>query len=182
MSDSPQTRIPLSLRLPAHVVEVVDSYARTNRISKTDAFLHFLQKGMESERGELHLEQFSDIKRQLAEIKSLLSAEQDAQLTESEAVREAVAIAAQEFSAIERAYLFGSFARGTFNAESDIDVRIECDSTMSFNLHDLAQFQKRIEHATGRAVDVISARHLKNKKLAAAIEKDKELVYERKTQ
>ena len=94
-------------------------------------------------------------------------------------VREAVAQAASEFPAIERAYLFGSFARGTFGSDSDVDVRIEYDHGMSFNLHDVSQFGKRIEQATGREVDVVSADRIKKEGLAAAIERDKELVYER---
>ena len=87
--------------------------------------------------------------------------------------------AASEFPAIERAYLFGSFARGTFGSDSDVDVRIEYDHGMSFNLHDVSQFGKRIEQATGREVDVVSADRIKKEGLAAAIERDKELVYER---
>ena len=77
------------------------------------------------------------------------------------------------------AYLFGSFARGTFGSDSDVDVRIEYDHGMSFNLHDVSQFGKRIEQATGREVDVVSADRIKKEGLAAAIERDKELVYER---
>ncbi|MEG0375754.1 MAG: nucleotidyltransferase domain-containing protein, partial [Raoultibacter sp.] len=91
-----------------------------------------------------------------------------------------VAHVASEFPAIERAYLFGSVARGEFDDASDVDVRIELDSSMPFNLHDLGQFGKRIERIVGRSVDVISAREIKNEALAAAIAREKVLVYERK--
>ena len=50
---------------------------------------------------------------------------------------------------------------------------------MPFNLHDLFQFAKRIERMTGRKVDVVSTKDLKNESLAAAIEREKVLVYER---
>ena len=63
--------------------------------------------------------------------------------------------------------------------ESDVDVRIERDESMPFNLHDLFQFAKRIERMTGRKVDVVSTKDLKNESLAAAIEREKVLVYER---
>ena len=115
-NSSAPKRVPLSLRLPVQVVESVDRYASENRMSKTDAFLHFLRRGMDAERGELRLDQL---------------------------------------------------------------VRIEYDHGMSFNLHDVSQFGKRIEQATGREVDVVSADRIKKEGLAAAIERDKELVYER---
>ncbi|WP_165170841.1 nucleotidyltransferase family protein [Adlercreutzia sp. ZJ242] len=103
-------------------------------------------------------------------------------VSSGERVREAVAQAAAAFPAIRKAYLFGSFARGTFNDESDVDVRIEYDADGSFSLRELAQFQKRIEQATGREVDVVSAKRLKNRNLEAAIEREKVLVYEREEQ
>ena len=93
-------------------------------------------------------------------------------------VRRAVAKAAEDFPAIERAYLVGSFVRGEHDEKSDVDVRIEFADDVPFNLHDLSQFARRIERATGRNVDVVSAKHLKNERLADAIERDKVLAYE----
>lgn len=180
-NSSAPKRVPLSLRLPVQVVESVDRYASENRMSKTDAFLHFLRRGMDAERGELRLDQLVEIKEQLSEIKGMLLEKRGDRSEEAAFVREAVAQAASEFPAIERAYLFGSFARGTFGSDSDVDVRIEYDHGMSFNLHDVSQFGKRIEQATGREVDVVSADRIKKEGLAAAIERDKELVYERET-
>ena len=48
VSSTAVPRVPLSLRLPVQVVESVDAYACEQRISKTDAFLHFVTKGMKS--------------------------------------------------------------------------------------------------------------------------------------
>lgn len=79
-----------------------------------------------------------------------------------------------------RAYLFGSWARGCAGPESDVDIRIEADPALPFNLHDLVHLSKRIEQETGRPTDIVSARHLKNAALATAIEREKVLVYERK--
>ena len=44
-NSSAPKRVPLSLRLPVQVVESVDRYASENRMSKTDAFLHFFAGG-----------------------------------------------------------------------------------------------------------------------------------------
>ena len=75
--------------------------------------------------------------------------------------------------------MFGSFARGDFTAESDVDVRLEYDKAAPFSLFEVAQFQKHLERATGRSVDVVTAKRLKNPNFEAAIEREKVLVYER---
>lgn len=98
---------------------------------------------------------------------------------ERERVFDAVGASCKLFPAILRAYLFGSFARGDFNDASDVDVRVELDEAYAFNLRDLAQLAKRIEKATGREVDIVSARDVKNASLKQAIEQDKVMVYER---
>ncbi|MDO5043556.1 MAG: nucleotidyltransferase domain-containing protein [Slackia sp.] len=177
-----QNRVQLSLRLPEDIVQVVDKYAAENRMSKTDAVVHFLCCGISGEG--ISDDRLAAIERKLADIECMLksSGEQPRpSLRQSEAF-DAVARAAEGFPAIERAYVFGSFARDQQTAESDVDVRIEVDRSLSFNLHDLAHFMKAIEQSTGRKVDVVSARVVKNPALAAAIEKDKVLVYERETE
>lgn len=83
-----------------------------------------------------------------------------------------------KFSAIEQAYLFGSFARGAQSRESDIDVRLIIKDDVVFTLRDAAQFAKQLEQETGRAVDVVTARVLKNESLAEAIRREKVLAYE----
>ena len=42
-------RLPVAMRLPRHEVEVVDAFARSHGMTKTDAFLHFLRRGIEGE-------------------------------------------------------------------------------------------------------------------------------------
>ena len=91
----------------------------------------FFAGGWSAERGELRLDQLVEIKEQLSEIKGMLLEKRGDRSEEAAFVREAVAQAASEFPAIERAYLFGSFARGTFGSDSDVDVRIEYDHGMS---------------------------------------------------
>lgn len=98
---------------------------------------------------------------------------------EREKVSRFIAAECACFPAIVCAYLFGSFARGDFIAESDIDVRLEYDKTAPFTLFEVAQFQKHLERVTNRSVDVVTAKQLKNPNLAASIEREKVLVYER---
>ncbi len=55
---------------------------------------------------------------------------------------------------VVRASVFGSFARGTQNADSDLDILIEFDGDKS--LLDLAALQLDLEDALGREVDVVT--------------------------
>ncbi len=103
----------------------------------------------------------------------------EARETERTHVFEAVARECARFAAITKGYVFGSFARGDFAAESDVDVRLEYDRAAPFTLFEVSQFQKHLERVCGRAVDVVTAKQIKNPNLAAAIEREKVLVYER---
>ena len=179
---SSHKRIPISLRLPATLVNAVESYADSEHISKTDAFIHFLQRGL-SYAQESSNSTLDSIEQQLSEILRIVRSEhtqEHAENPELRAIKQAIVEAAQLFPAIRRAYLFGSLARGTYRKDSDIDIRIELDPNTLFNLHDLEHFAKHIERATEREVDVISAATIKNEQLARAIEQEKVLVYERK--
>ncbi len=91
----------------------------------------------------------------------------------------AVVSAAKEYPAIERVYLFGSIARGAYDDKSPVDARIELRPFASFGLHDLMEFGGIVEEATSRHANVISAAVVKNQELAAAIEREKVLVYSR---
>lgn len=103
----------------------------------------------------------------------------EAREIEKARVLDAVARECARFAAITKGYVFGSFARGDFAAESDVDVRLEYDGAAPFTLFEVSQFQKHLERVCGRAVDVVTAKQIKNPNLAAAIEREKVLVYER---
>lgn len=179
------SRVSVSMRLPRNIVHAVEDYAHAHAMSRTDAFLHFLKKGINSAKSDDQAELLHRIDLQTAEILRLLKTQQ---LMSSDVapslddVKEAICRTARQFPAIRRAYLFGSFARGAAGHASDIDIRVELDKDSSFNLHDLSHFSKLIEQATGRPVDVVSARTIKNKALFNAIEREKVLVYDREAQ
>lgn len=182
-----EARTLVSLRVPRRLAEAVERYARDNGLRKTDAYLHFLMDGLQGEQATKTDERLSGIQAQLERVLDLLQMpgegvaekESEARSLEFESVCRAISDSARDYPAIRRAYLFGSFARKQFGPQSDIDVRIEVDRSNGFNLHDLTHFMKRIEQQTGREVDVVSADVIKNANLAAAIEREKVLVYER---
>ncbi len=96
-----------------------------------------------------------------------------------QAAAAAVISAAEEYPAIERVYLFGAIARGAYDDKSPVDARIELRPFASFGLHDLMEFGGIVEEATSRHANVVSAAVVKNQELAAAIEREKVLVYSR---
>lgn len=179
-------RTPVSLRIPPMIAEQVEAYAAEHGMSKTDAYVFFLQAGLD----QLHAQDaeaatqtsLALLHEQMADVLNLLKGEPDAgsaEKLESEEVQRIIADTAAAYPAIARARLFGSFARGDFNDDSDVDVRIELDPAAAFNLRDLSRFCKAIEKQTGRSVDIVSAAEIKNPSLALAIERDGVLVFER---
>lgn len=181
-------KVPVSLRLPVSLAKQVEQYANENRLTKTDAYEHFLRLGLEWSGGEeSSTAQLSSLAEKLDKILYFVSLDgeelgDECSVDEKEKAKQAIREVSAQFPAIKKAYLFGSFARGTFTDNSDVDIRVKLDRSIPFNLRDLAQYSKRIERACGREVDVVSAKKIKNKQLEAAINQDKELVYERKEQ
>jgi uncharacterized protein len=68
-----------------------------------------------------------------------------------EALRRALA----EDSAISYALVFGSTARGTAHAHSDVDVAIGLPEGRSLTALELGDLVSRLEKAVGRSVDVV---------------------------
>lgn len=58
----------------------------------------------------------------------------------------------KKFSQIEKAWIYGSFARGDDNHKSDIDIALQTNS--SFTYFDLAEVQHQLENRIHRKVDV----------------------------
>jgi len=75
---------------------------------------------------------------------------------------------------IQKAYLFGSYARGEANIESDIDICIEKGKLRT--LFELSGFCQKLEESLGNKVDVITTAGLKDN-FKEQIEKDMVLIY-----
>ena len=57
---------------------------------------------------------------------------------------------------VNQAYIFGSFARGEQNQDSDIDFLIEYDPNADFSLFELVELKYTLEEALQRKVDVVT--------------------------
>lgn len=90
-------------------------------------------------------------------------------------IKEKTVPVAKEFG-IQRMYLFGSYARGEANDDSDVDIYID-----KGNLKSLIQyynFVAEIEQTLGCHVDVVTT-GIQDKTFLRAIMKDGVLLYER---
>jgi predicted nucleotidyltransferase len=81
-------------------------------------------------------------------------------------------------SPVEKAWLFGSFARNEDNAASDIDMLIRFVPDEKITLFRYGGIVYNLEQATGRKVDLVEDGMLKPFAIESA-EKDKVLIYEK---
>lgn len=79
---------------------------------------------------------------------------------------------------IEKAWLFGSFARNEESLDSDLDILIELEEPLKINLLDFIGFKQELEELTGREVDLVQAGQ-ERPRLKPFIENDKILIYKR---
>ena len=173
-----ETRLPVTMRLPRHEVELVSEYAREAGVTKTEAFLHYLRLGLQSanQSADDSSARLASIERSIDEILHRLT---ESAPMDDPPISIVIAEEAAHFPAIKQAILFGSYARGDATVESDVDVRLVVDRKEQFSLYDLARFQKAVERRIGLEVDAITADDIKDKNLAEAIRREGILVYER---
>lgn len=79
---------------------------------------------------------------------------------------------------VERAWVFGSFARGEETAESDLDILVDYQNGSGLSLLDVVRFKSELEKRTGREVDLIQNGYLKPFAVPS-VERDKYMIYER---
>ena len=58
----------------------------------------------------------------------------------------------QQFPQVEKAWIYGSFARGDDGPKSDVDIALQTNT--SFTYFDLAEIQHQLENSINRKVDV----------------------------
>ena len=79
---------------------------------------------------------------------------------------------------VERAYLFGSAAKGTMNAESDVDFIIRFRDNMHFTTYADNYFAlaDQLELLLNKSVDLVTEKTLKNPYLLQQISQSKILI------
>ena len=85
---------------------MVERFAAEHRMSKTDAFLHFLKKGIESESSEDEANALARIEQKVSQALELLQGQREA-AGDKQLVINTIRDVCSFFPAIERAYLFG---------------------------------------------------------------------------
>ena len=83
-------------------------------------------------------------------------------------------------SPVQRAWLFGSFARAEETPNSDIDILVQFLPGANVSLFDYGGIIYELEQKTGRKVDLVQENMLKHFARQSA-EQDKILIYERKS-
>lgn len=81
---------------------------------------------------------------------------------------------------VEKAWLFGSFARGEETPESDVDILVQYDEKARISLLMISRMMGELERCVGRRVDLIEDGCL----MPFAVEsvnRDKQLIYERRS-
>jgi uncharacterized protein len=88
-----------------------------------------------------------------------------------------IAIYLESQMRIERAWIFGSFARGDQHTLSDIDLMIEPTPALSITLFDLAELQFQLQKITRKKIDLVMLR-APLPEIETRINHDKILIYE----
>lgn len=76
-----------------------------------------------------------------------------------------------------KAYLFGSFARGDADVDSDIDILVELDYSERIGLM-YFQMQLELQKLLNKEIDLVSEKAL-SRHIRPIVEKEKQLIYER---
>jgi predicted nucleotidyltransferase len=64
-------------------------------------------------------------------------------------------------SRVLHAWVFGSFARGDYRADSDVDIMIEMKTDKRYTLFDLFDIQYQLERLLNRKVDLVEKDFIK---------------------
>jgi len=79
---------------------------------------------------------------------------------------------------IEKAWIFGSFARGEETRKSDIDIMVRFDKDNQISLFDYIGIMNDLEDLCHRKIDLVEEGQLRNW-AQKSVEQEKILIYER---
>jgi predicted nucleotidyltransferase len=155
-----QNRVAISIRVPKKIADYIENYATQYKLKKTDAYLHFIQEGISAQGLNA-----ANAAPTLPPTKTLVVL--------------VLKHVCQMYDAIDKAILFGSYARGDQRPGSDCDVRLVINRDKSFTLRDVGDFSKRIRQILDIDCDIITTKEIKNEQLKRAIQNEGETIYER---
>lgn len=78
---------------------------------------------------------------------------------------------------ITYAAVFGSFAKGTIEKTSDIDILVSFDG--KYDLLDIIGLKQDLEGMLGRTVDLLTLNSLKNDEFGNIVKKEAQKIYEK---
>ena len=78
---------------------------------------------------------------------------------------------------VKKAFLFGSFAKGTATSHSDLDILVELDQNHSMGL-EFIQMKLDLEVLLKKEVDLVTTKGLSHR-VMPLVEKTKQLIYAR---
>ena len=79
-------------------------------------------------------------------------------------------------------YLFGSALNSRFNESSDIDFLVQFNQVDLLDYFDnYMDFKEKLEDLFGRPVDLVENQAIKNQIFRSVIDREKQLIYERKS-
>lgn len=81
-------------------------------------------------------------------------------------------------TAVQKAYLFGSFARGSATESSDVDILLELKKPVTISLLDIATMQIELSEQLNRSVDILTSEGV-SPHIKPFIDKEKVVIYER---
>ncbi|EOZ93742.1 nucleotidyltransferase [Indibacter alkaliphilus LW1] len=82
-----------------------------------------------------------------------------------------------ELSPVDKAYIFGSYARGDADMDSDIDILLELDYSQHIGLA-FVKIKNDLEDILKKPVDLLTEKSI-SKHISSFIKSDKKLIYER---
>ena len=84
---------------------------------------------------------------------------------------------------VEQLYVFGSVTTKDFDEQSDIDILIQFNSSIDpaqyFNNY--MDFKEEMESLLNREIDIVENQAVKNPVFRRILDRDKQLIYERKS-
>ncbi|MDQ3020358.1 MAG: nucleotidyltransferase domain-containing protein [Bacteroidota bacterium] len=79
---------------------------------------------------------------------------------------------------VNKAYLFGSFARNEFKNESDIDILVELRKEAKVDLFEFIKMKLDLESLLKKPIDLLSAKGI-SKHIKSKVDEEKILIYEK---